>query len=242
MWWVATKQNNDTTTQRLLLSSHITTMNSQLSDATLSKATNDPYRTRFLLQSVEASKTISSRNRDSKMIQQIGGMAVFDLVVITLCERIAEDPVLDPIYGDFSLKTLIQLQKELLLFAFSEDDDASSSKTAILFRHCELGLMISPSFFEILLLEYVRAIDNCTGDNVDEGVLLECGSRIAKLRPILQETHRQMILQNREREAGSSSATTTRSSDDKENPARSPFTKRASLFHRRWRWQNATAA
>jgi hypothetical protein len=46
------------------------------------------------------------------------------------------------------------------------------------------------------LLEHLRALDDCTIEQEGkkkEGVLLKCGCRIAKLRPLLEETHKQMM-------------------------------------------------
>jgi hypothetical protein len=168
-------------------------MNHQISDALLHKAPKDDYQTRFLLQTRKPSRTCS------KLIQRMGGMSMFDFLVITLSERIAEDPTLKPVYGDLNLKALIQLQKELLLFAFSDDQDAflldndatRSTTTNILYRHCELGLMEVPSHFHSLwqthLLQALRAVGQ------EQRIVLKSGSRFAKLHPLLEETQAQMM-------------------------------------------------
>jgi truncated hemoglobin YjbI len=181
-------------------------MNHQISDALMHKASKNDYQTRFLLQSGAA----KSKNHDvthavtrkpsrtySKLIQRMGGMSMFDFLVITLSERIAEDPTLEPVYGDLNLKALIQLQKELLLFAFSDDQDAflfkndgTRSTTNILYRHCELGLMEDPSHFDSLLTHLLQAL---RAVSQEKQIVLKSGSRFAKSYLLLEETHAQMM-------------------------------------------------
>jgi hypothetical protein len=136
-----------------------------------------------------------SQATHSKLIQKMGGTAVLDFLAIAFSERIAEDHTLQSIYGKLTLKALIQLQKELLLFAFSDDQDAfllddDASNNNILYRHCKLGLMVDPVYFESLFQEYLEAICDCT--QVEE-TMVECGSRFSQLHPLLmKETHRQI--------------------------------------------------
>jgi hypothetical protein len=138
----------------------------------------------------------------SKLIRQMGGTAVLDFLAIAFSERIAEDPTLQSIYGELTLKALIQLQKELLLFAFSDDQDAfllndDASNNNILYRHCELGLMVDPVYFESLFQEYLEAICDCI--QVEE-TMVECGSRFSQLHPLLmEETHRQITTMEAEK-------------------------------------------
>jgi hypothetical protein len=140
-------------------------------------------------------KKRASLGINSKLIQQMGGTAVLDLVVIAFSERIFNDPTLQSIYGHLTLKALIQLQKELLLFAFSDDQDAfllgdDASNNNALYRHCELGLMVDPVYFESLFQKYLEAICDCI--QVGE-TTVECSSRFSQLHPLLmEETYRQI--------------------------------------------------
>jgi hypothetical protein len=151
----------------------------------------------------------------------MGGTAVMDVLAIGFSERIAKDRSLQSIYGKFTLKALIQLQKELLLFAFADDQDAfllhddasrrssstststgttnttTTTTTNILHRHCEVGLMVDPVYFERLFQEFLEAICDCT--QVKE-IRLECGSRFSQLHPLLmKETHRQITTMQAEK-------------------------------------------
>jgi hypothetical protein len=179
-------------------------MNRQISDALIHKAPKNDYQIRFLLQSGAAKKkkhavTRKPSRTNSKLIQRMGGMSMFDFLVITLSERIAEDPTLEPVYGDLNLKALIQLQKELLLFAFSDDQDAflsdndatRSTTTNILYRHCELGLMEDPSHFDSLLQTHLLQALRAVGQ--EQRIVLKSGSRFAKLHPLLEEIHARMM-------------------------------------------------
>jgi hypothetical protein len=204
----------------------------------LNKATKNAYRTRFLLQSGAAASNKNTNKKSSqpptssKLIQRMGGMAMFDFVFITLSERIEKDPAFEPVYGNLTLKALIQLQKELLLFAFSDAQDAfslhddASHNNNILYRHCELGLMTDPSYFHIFLLEHLRALDDCMIEQEGkkkEGVLLKCGSCIAKLRPLLEETHKQTMTMTMTK-----IAVQAKHAKKQEQPSKRPF-----LFRRR---------
>jgi hypothetical protein len=147
-------------------------------------------------------KKRASQATYSKLIQQMGGTAVLDFLAIVFSERIAQDPTLQSIYRKFTLKALIQLQKELLLFAFSDDQDAfllddDASNNNILYCHCKLGLMVDPVYFQLLFHEYVEAICDCI--KVKE-TRVECGWRFSQLHSLLmEETHRQLTTMQAEK-------------------------------------------
>jgi hypothetical protein len=173
-------------------------MNHQISDALLSKGTKNAYRTRFLLQSESAKKKYKAQPTFSKLIQRMGGTAMLNFLAITLSERIAEERDLELIYGGLNYNALFELQKELLLFAFSDDQDAflwenDGRASTILYRHCELGLMTDPSYFESLLGEHLQVLYDCMDE---ERVMLECANLVAELRPFLEATHTAQMLQN----------------------------------------------
>jgi hypothetical protein len=222
-------------------------MNHQISDALLSKGTKNAYQTRFLLQSGSAKKRNNALPTCSKLIQSMGGMAMLNFLAITLSERIAEERELEPVYGGLNRNALVGLQKELLLFAFSDDQDAflleddgvrrTSSTSNILHRHCELGLMTDPSYFESLLGEHLQVLYDCIGE---ERVLLECANLVAELRPFLETTHTTQM-QKRKEKPNSFSTTLTAISeemdtemieDQKKKQEKNPF-KRPFLFRRR---------
>jgi hypothetical protein len=170
-------------------------MNHEISDPLLSEGSKTDYRTRFPLQSGSAENKNKAQPTCSKLIQSMGGMAMLNFLAITLSERIAEERELEPIYGGLNRNALVELQKELLLFAFSDDRDAflleddgttSTSTSTILYRHCELGLMTDPSYFVSLLGEHLQVLYDCIDE---ERVLLECATLVAELRPCLQATH-----------------------------------------------------
>jgi hypothetical protein len=221
-------------------------MNHQISDALLSKGTKNDYRTRFLLQSGSAKKKNKAQPTCSKLIQSMGGMAMLNFLAITLSEGIAEERELEPVYGGLNRNALVELQKELLLFAFSDDQDAflleddgttRSNTSTILYRHCELGLMMDPSYFESLLGEHLQVLYDCIDE---ERVMLECANLVAELRPFLEATHTTQM-QKRKQKQNSFNSTLTSISEDtdaemmedqKKKQEKNP-SKRLSLFRRR---------
>jgi hypothetical protein len=138
----------------------------------------------------------------------MGGIAMLNFLAITLSEGITKERALEPVYGGLNRNDLVELQKELLLFAFSDDqedaflleDDGTTTNT-ILQRHCELGLMTDPSYFEFLLVEHLQVLYDCIDE---ERVMLECANLVAELRPFLEATHTTQM-QNRKQEQKQSS-------------------------------------
>jgi hypothetical protein len=221
-------------------------MNHQISDGLFSKRTKNAYRTRFLLQSGSAKKKNKVQPTCSKLIQSMGGMAMLHFLAITLSEGIAKERALEPIYGDLNRNDLVELQKELLLFAFSDDQAAflleedgttSTNTSTILYRHCELGLMTDPSYFESLLGEHLQVLYDYIGE---EHVMLECANLVAELRPFLEATHTTQM-QKRKQKQNSFSSTLSSISEDtdtdmmedhKKKQEKNP-SKYLSLFRRR---------
>lgn len=172
-------------------------MNNQINYTLIAKSsTKGDYQTRFLLQSGAAKINKRSSNssphqklqnqQSSSLIQNgIGSVSLFEFLVITLSERIVKS--LNYVYGHLNLKALIQLQKELLLFAFTDNPE----NEIIFHRHCELGLMTDPSFFDSLLTELISSL-HLIGVH-DDNVVLECASRFENMRPLLQHTNALMI-------------------------------------------------
>lgn len=118
-------------------------------------------------------------------------MGMVDFLAAALSESIIEDAQLQRIYGDLPRNALVVLEMELLLFAFSDDQQQDRNNAAILKGHCELGLMMHPSFFDNLLVVHLKVMYECI---VDEGLLLRCANQFAELRPLLQGVHIQMRL------------------------------------------------
>jgi hypothetical protein len=218
-------------------------MNHQISDALLSKGTKNGYRTRFLLQSGSAKKKNKPQSTCSRLIQSMGGMAMLHFLAITLSERIAEERELEPVYGGLNRNALVELQKELLLFAFSDDqdaflleDDGTTSTSTILYRHCELGLMTDPSYFESLLGEHLQVLYDCIHE---EHVLLECANLVAELRPSLEATHTTRMQKRKKQNSFNSTltsiseATDTEMMEDQKKKQEKNPSKRLSFFRRR---------
>jgi hypothetical protein len=220
-------------------------MNHQISDALLNKGTKNAYQTGFLLQRGTAKKKNKAQSTCSRLIKSMGGMAMLNFLAITLSERIAEERELEPVYGGLNRNALVELQKELLLFAFSDDQDAflleddgtTSTPTNILYRHCELGLMTDPSYFETLLGEHLQVLYDCIDE---ERVLLECANLVAELRPSLEATHT-TPMQKRKQKQNSFNSTLTSISEEtdtemmeaqKKKQEKNP-SKRLSFFRRR---------
>lgn len=159
-------------------------MNHHISDGALHRTTKNAYSARFSMQSEQAFKNANTSKRQrphqtSKLIKQIGGMAMVDYLALALTEQIAKNPILAPVYGDINKRILVQVERELLMYAFA---DVQDPKNLILIRHCELGLMIQTSYFDSLLVDHLQVLY----DNIkNEVVLLNCANRFAELRPKL---------------------------------------------------------
>lgn len=162
-----------------------TIMSHQIPDKVLHRASKDVYRTRFLMQSAATKKS-----KTSDLIKQMGGPAVLDFVAIALSERINKNPAMKDIYGCVTLKALVPLVTDLLLFAFADDRGADSSRS-ILAKHCELGLMVEAEYFDTLFQECIKCMCDCIED---EAVIMEAGKRFGELHGLLlEETHAQII-------------------------------------------------
>jgi hypothetical protein len=176
----------------------------------------------------------------------MGGMAMLNFLAITLSEGIAKERDLEPVYGDLNRDDLVELQKELLLFAFADDqenafllEDDGTTTNSILYRHCELGLMTDPSYFVSLLLEQLQVLYDYI---VEERVMMECANLVAELRALLEATHAKQMQKRKQKQKQSSFNTiltsisehtdTEMMEDQKKKQEKHPF-KRLSLFRRR---------
>jgi truncated hemoglobin YjbI len=111
----------------------------------------------------------------------------FDFLLISFCERIQNDARLQRFYGSYALKSLMTLQKELLLVAFWDvpKEDTEVLKGRLVLRHHRLWqLGFNERHFDILRQHFVDAMRDCWIDNC----LLElCKISFDELRPMFKE-------------------------------------------------------
>jgi hypothetical protein len=67
-----------------------------------------------------ASNQFSSRE-NSRAVKLMGGELVLDVAVVCFSNRIADDDLLEQVYGDKNTKTLTKLVKGLLLLSLSDE-------------------------------------------------------------------------------------------------------------------------
>lgn len=173
-------------------------MNSKHTTVLLKRHSKDDYQSRFLLQSKNTSKKPYMNN--SRALKLLGGEPVLDILCVTLAQRIANDAILaQDIYGDLNTKTLVQIQKELLLFALNNDLSTRGTKKQvytqpILQKHVRLGLMQREAYFDRLVVILAYALNDCSCQIKDANAIF---MKFQGVRPLLQVTQEQMALEKR---------------------------------------------
>lgn len=173
-------------------------MNNQTITTLVNKNIRNDYETRFLMQSRSRSRSPLSKPTSSRAVKLLGGEESLDFVTVYFAERISDDNVLAGIYcRDLNNKSLVQLQKDLLLLALSDDlcDLTSGSKKnmykqKILQKHVLLGVMEDDKYFDRLTLHLTEALEAC--QIKDKKVIFKTQRRFLALRPLLQITHEHM--------------------------------------------------
>eukprot|EP00980_Cylindrotheca_fusiformis_P019029 scaffold6397_cov103-Cylindrotheca_fusiformis.AAC.3 len=182
-------------------------MNHQIPESVLLKATQNESMARFLHYTTTTSSSNSSnekghnnkrrrRPKSSKLIKQLGGMAMLDFLAAASSDRLAKDPNLQSVYGELRRRKLVALEKKLLLFAFADEDDEEQEDDgnrdpAVLVRQCELGLMFRRNLFKSFFLAHLEVFYRHVKD---ETIMLQCAKRLAALRPLLDVTWLEMRL------------------------------------------------
>ncbi|CAJ1954335.1 unnamed protein product [Cylindrotheca closterium] len=183
-------------------------MNKQTTTVLINKNIRNDYEARFLLQSKSRSpsKSPHSPTALSRVVTLLGGEDALEFLTIYFTERIVDDDILSAIYcRDLNTKTLVQLQKELLLFALCDDlsELTSSSKKKvynqkILQKHVRLGLMEKEEYFDRMASHLANALASC--QIKDTRAIFKTQRRFAALRPLLEITHEHMELQSQQME------------------------------------------
>lgn len=178
-------------------------MNSKTTTVLINKNIRNDYEARFLMQSRPRSRSPHSpKPSTSRIVKLLGGEDSLDFLAVYFAERIADDKDLAPIYcRDLNTKSLVQLQKELLLLALSDDlsELISGPKTKvynqkILQKHVRLGLMETKEHFDRLTLHLADALVAC--QITDTGVIVKVQNRFLATRQLLQVTHEHMEFQS----------------------------------------------
>lgn len=128
------------------------------------------------------------------LINRMGGEENFDFLVISFSERIQDDRSLSNFFGNFDLKSLTYLMKELLLAALLEpntknDVDALKRKVSLRFhRLFEMGF--NERHFDVIKEHLSGALHDCWSR---DDVIEPCKEHFAELRDIFQ-THGKAVL------------------------------------------------
>lgn len=131
---------------------------------------------------------------NSRAVRLLGGVAALDFFSIYFAERIAEDEIFTQVYKDLNTKTLVHIQKELLLLALDDhlcELTRGSRKQVynqkILQRHVRLGLMEKEEYFDRLANHLANALQATQLiQNTMNATFFLC--RFAALRPLLEVT------------------------------------------------------
>jgi len=177
-------------------------MNSQQSTILIKKHTKSDYETRFLHQSKKGSPTRKCRKTcqmtRSKAMQLLGGEKVLDFLCIYFAEHIVNDSVLSNVYSDINTKTLVQMQKELLLLAL-DDNLCKFTKNNIkrihktLQPHVLLGLMENEEYFDLLANLLADALIDC---QLETRAIFTTQRLFEDIRPLLLITQEQLRLES----------------------------------------------
>lgn len=171
-------------------------MNSQQSKILINKHTKSDYETRFLLQSNNHSP--NSPKLSSKALQLLGGEEALDFLCTYFAERIADDDVLSKIYSDLNTKTLIHMQKDLLLLALDDNLRQLTKKNMRevcnrLQPHVLIGLMEREEYFDRLENHLADAMIAC---QIKTKAIFKIQRLFESIRPLLKITRDDIQRQN----------------------------------------------
>jgi hypothetical protein len=96
----------------------------------------------------------------SDLFSRLNGESTLDFAIIASCERIMNDPTLEPFYRHFDMENLRFLQKEMLLFAIAKAPKNIDVNARISLRHYQLVDMgFNESHFDLQIGHLVAALE-----------------------------------------------------------------------------------
>ncbi|CAJ1930957.1 unnamed protein product [Cylindrotheca closterium] len=121
------------------------------------------------------------------IIERMGGSSSLNMLVVSFCENIKDDPSLAQYFGNFAFKDLSVLEEELLMAALVEsegENDIQSRRSRVALRHFRLfesGL--NEHHFDRISKHLKYALEDCWAP---EDVIQDCGRHFAGLRPLFE--------------------------------------------------------
>ncbi|CAJ1930959.1 unnamed protein product [Cylindrotheca closterium] len=117
----------------------------------------------------------------------MGGSSNLNMLVVSFCESIKEDPSLSEFFGNFAFKDLSVLEEELLMAALVEpegENEIQSRRSRVALRHYQLFQSgLNERHFDVLSKHLKFALEESW---VSEDVIQDCERHFASLRPIFE--------------------------------------------------------
>lgn len=121
------------------------------------------------------------------IIERIGGSSNLNLLVVSFCEYIKEDPSLVEFNGNLAFKDLSTMEEELLMAALVETEgetEAQTRRSRVALRHFRLFQSgLNELHFDVLSKHLKYALEDCWAS---DDVIQDCERHFASLRPIFE--------------------------------------------------------
>eukprot|EP00980_Cylindrotheca_fusiformis_P012250 scaffold2986_cov82-Cylindrotheca_fusiformis.AAC.2 len=122
------------------------------------------------------------------LFERIGGVCNVDFLIISYCERIQDDKSLSRFYGNFDMKSLIALEKELVMAAIiepSSKSEASNILSRVALRHYQLFEQgLNQTHFDALANHFSGGLRDCW---LADDVVADCEKYFGGLRSLFEE-------------------------------------------------------
>ena len=123
------------------------------------------------------------------LLDEIGGEAQFDFVIMTFCELIQEDSSLGPLFKGIHVDTLVDLMKNLLdatldIVSSHSAQNESTRNRIVMKNYAIFELGLNKSHFAKMKVHYESALHDAW---VEDEVFSECMHRFEYLESILEE-------------------------------------------------------
>ncbi|CAJ1939953.1 unnamed protein product [Cylindrotheca closterium] len=145
------------------------------------------YEKRSSVTSVGSTISTGGKKFKDNLIENIGGESQFNFLVISFCEKIQKDKSLKLFYGGLEMKSLVELQKNMILSAILDvsPEEAESFRGKLILRH---HMMFQQGFrakhFDMLENHFVDAMCDVW---LEKDVMDNCTKYFRSLRSIFED-------------------------------------------------------
>jgi truncated hemoglobin YjbI len=122
------------------------------------------------------------------LVDNVGGQAAFNFVLMNYCESIRKDPSIKHVFAQIDLNGLIELQKEILNAAFMDtspkETDATMGRMAVKYQSLwQMGL--NDEHFDAMKAHILLALRHAW---VEESLIEVVETQYDQLRPFIQQS------------------------------------------------------